>query len=137
MTSTRPRALALALALAAVLALALAACSPAAQFARDVLDTSDGATLAYLSRTEAHPPGLTFDPGPAPALGVILIARGTELEVLGIPEGVTCNATSELIDCRLGDVDARAFVYMTGRGVLANVTYRREGSTSVYQAIAR
>ena len=123
--------------LALAAALALSACAPVAQFARDIADTSDGATLAYLLRTPEHPPGLTFDPGPEPALGAILIARGTDLEVLGIPEGVVCNATDVLVDCRFGDVLERAYVYMTGRGVLANVTYRRDGDTRVYQAIAR
>jgi hypothetical protein len=130
---TRARSIALALALA----LALSSCAPVAQFARDLLDTSDGATLSYMLRTEAHPPGLAFDAGPAPALGVILIARGTELEILGVPAGVMCNATPELVDCRLGDVDERAYVYMTGRGVLASATYRREGDTRVYQTFAR
>lgn len=129
------RARSIALALAVVLT--LAACAPVAQVARDLVDTSDGAVLAYLFRTDAHPPGLTFDAGPEAALGVILIARGTELEVLGIPAGVSCNATPELVDCRLGDVDERAYVYMTGRGVIASVTYRRAGDTRVYQTFAR
>jgi len=132
---TRRRPLLLALAIAAVLA--LSACAPVAQLARDLADTSDGARLSYMLRTETNPPGLLFDAGPAPALGVILIARGTELEVLGIPEGVACNATRELVDCRLGDVQERAYVYMTGLGVIASATYRREGETRVYQAIAR
>lgn len=132
---TRARAPLIALAVAAVLA--LSACAPVAQLARDLVDTSDGATLAYLFRTDAHPPGLTFDPGPEPALSAILIARGTELEVLGIPAGVVCTATPELVDCRLGDVEARTFVYLTGRGVIASVTYRRAGETRVYQTFAR
>lgn len=119
-------------------ALALSSCAPVATLARDVLDTSDGATLSYLARTETNPPGLLFAAGPAgPALGVILIARGTELEVLGIPDGVTCNATPELVDCRLGDVPETAYVYMTGRGVIASVTYRRAEETRVYQTFAR
>jgi hypothetical protein len=125
------------LALAIAIALALSACAPVAQFARDLVDTTDGAALSYLFRTDAHPPGLTFDPGPAPAIGAILIARGTELEILGIPAGVVCNATPELVDCRLGDVEARTFVYLTGRGVIASVTYRRDGETRVYQTFAR
>lgn len=125
------------LALAAALVLALSACAPVAQFARDLVDTSDGARLSYLFRSETTLPGLVFDAGPAPALGAILIARGSELEVLGIPEGVTCNATPEIVDCRLGDVTGRAFVFLTGRGVLASVTYRREGATTVYQTFAR
>lgn len=130
----RPRMI---LALAAALALALSACAPVAQLARDVLDTSDGAALSYLTRTEAHPPGLAFDPGGAPALGAILIARGTDLAVLGFPEGVACTATPVLVDCRLGDVTERTFVYLTGRGVIASVTYRRDGETRVYQTFAR
>ncbi|MFU8868667.1 hypothetical protein [Natronococcus sp.] len=125
------------LALAAALVLVLSACAPVAQFARDVLDTSDGATLSYMLRTESTLPGLVFDAGPAPALGAILIARGSELEVLGIPDGVLCNATPELVDCRLGDVLERAYVYLTGRSVAASVTYRREGEPRVYQTFAR
>lgn len=125
------------LALAAALVLVLSACAPVAQLARDVLDTSDGATLSYLFRSETTLPGLAFDAGDAPALGAILIARGSELEVLGTPEGVACNATPEIVDCRLGDVAERSFVFLTGRNVIASVTYRREGATTVFQTFAR
>ena len=123
--------------LPAAIVLAATACVPLANFARDVVDTSDGAVLAYLERTPEHPPGLTIDPGPETALGAILIVRGDELELLSAPEGVTCTAEPTLIDCRFGDVDARTFAYLTGLDVVASLTYRREGSSTVYQTFAR
>jgi hypothetical protein len=121
----------------AALALLVSACVPLANFARDVVDTSDGATLTYLARTPDHPPGLTFTAGDEPALGAILIARGEQLEVLATPAGVTCTAEPTLVDCRLGDVETSTYVYMTGLDVVASVTYRRADATTVYQAFAR
>lgn len=123
--------------LLAIAAIALSACAPVAQFARDVLDTSDDATVSYLLRTPETLPGLAFDPGETTAFGAILVARGEELTVLGTPEGVTCTATPVLVDCRLGDRSEPTYVYLTGRGVIASVTYRRAESTTVYQAFAR
>lgn len=132
--SRRARAL---LALAAALTLAATACLPIGQIARDLADTSDGATLSYRQRTADHPSGLLFDPGPELAVGVAVVARGTAMVLIETPADATCWATDTRIDCLLGDRAEPVAIDLAGRGVLAAATYRRAGSTAVYQAIAR
>lgn len=109
--------------LAALLALVLvlSACQPAARFARDLLDTGDGATLSYVTQ------GLAFDPSNRVALGAQLVATGEDLVFLMAPPGVTCEVIqdSTRMDCDLGDVIEVTTVNLTGRAVLANVSYRR------------
>lgn len=117
--------------------LLLGACAPVAQYARDLLDTTDGATLSYVERTTTSLPGLSYDPGEGVALAAIVVARGTDLVLLGVPEGVACTATVSLIDCRLGDVSGPVLLAMTGRGVTASATWRRAGSSTVLQTFAR
>lgn len=121
-----------ALAIAAVLA--TAACAPAAGALRDLIDSSDGATLTF----RAGPPsGVDFNPGAEPALGVVVVATGTDLVLIAAPAGAQCTATAEVIDCRLGDVTELTPLDLTGRGVLASATYRRPGSNTVRQTFAR
>lgn len=132
MNRTRPILL-----LIAAATLLLAACAPVAQYARDLLDTSDGATLSYVNRSTDTLPGLAYDPGDAVALAVVLVARGSDLVLLEAPEGTECTATPVLIDCRLGDVNAPVLVALTGRQVVASATWRRAGSTAVLQTFAR
>jgi hypothetical protein len=128
------RRLALALALLALLA---TACVPVANLGRDLIDTGDGATLVYIER------GLRFDPdatGDArTALGVVLVATGEALTLLSAPDGATCTVQSAdtILDCRLGDVTEPVTVHLTGRGVLASVTYRRADSTMPRIVFAR
>ena len=123
----------LALALAAVIA--LTGCLPFAQFARDLLDSSDGATLTYVMRSPETLPGLRFDPDGRPALGVVLVATGSDLTFLGVSaparDGFGCalDDARVTLDCRLGDVTEPITVYLTGAGVLADASYRREGSS--------
>lgn len=128
---------ALFLAIAAATVLALAACAPVASFGRDLLDSGDGATLAFHQATEVDPPGVTFNPDGRPALGVIVVATGTQLVLHTHPPNAVCTSTPELIDCRLGDLTEPATIGMTGRGVLASATYRRPESNNVRQTFAR
>lgn len=130
---TRGRLLILAIAAA----LFAGACAPVATFVRDTIDSSDGATLAYVQATPETLSGVLFDPDGRPALGVIIIARGTELELLAYPDGATCAASSTLIDCRLGDLSEPIAVSLAGRGVIASATYRREGANTVRQIFAQ
>ena len=118
-------------------ALLASACAPVATFVRDTIDTSDGATLAYVQASAETLSGVLFDPAGEVALGVILVARGTELELLAYPDGATCAASSTLIDCRLGDLSEPTAVSLAGRGVIASATYRREGANTVRQIFAR
>lgn len=124
--------------LALALALALAGCAPFAQFARDLMDSSDGATLTYVLRDASTLPGLRFDPDGRPALGVVLVATGTNLTLLAAPDGA-CSLDDEraTLDCRLGDVREPITVNLTGAGVLANASYRREGSSVPRVTFAR
>lgn len=117
----------------AALALALVACAPVAGVARDLLDSRDGATLAYV----VEPPGLRFDPGGEPALGVIVVATGAELRLVTFPAGAACTETPERVRCDLGELSAPQVVGLVGRGVLASATYRRADSPAVRQTFAR
>jgi hypothetical protein len=126
------------LALALALAITLAGCVPFAQFARDLMDSSDGATLTYVLRTPTTDPGLRFDPDGRLALGVVLTATGANLTLLSAPEGAcTLNEARANLDCRLGDVLDAVTVHLTGASVLANASYRREGSTVPLITFAR
>lgn len=125
------------LALIAAAAILMTGCLPVAQLARDILDTTDGAVLSYVQRSTDTLPGLAYDPGDQVALGVIIVARGTDLQLLAVPEGATCTATAQLIDCRLGDVQGLTLVPLTGRQVVASATWRRHGSPTVLQTFAR
>ncbi len=128
---------ALARTLLAAAILATAGCAPIAHFARDLLDTSDGATLSFRQRTPEHPSGVLFDPAGRPALGTIVVATGRDLTLVAFPDGASCSATDTVIDCRLGDVDEPTAISLTGRNVIASATYRRDGSTTVLQVFAR
>ncbi len=121
--------------LALALAVALTACLPFAQFARDLMATSDGATLSYAFRTPTTDPGLRFDPGGRPALGVILDATGTNLTLLSAPATATCVLDDDRrgLNCRLGLVLEPVTVHLTGSGVLGFATYRREGISTPYR----
>ena len=127
----------LTLALIATAALLLTACAPVASWARDLVDTTDGATLAYVQRSTSSLPGLKYDPGEQVALAVIIVARGSDLQLLAVPEGAVCEASPQLIDCRLGDVTTATLVPLTGRQVIASATGRRPGSPTVLQTFAR
>lgn len=118
--------------LAAVLAVALllSSCAPAAAYFRDLAERADGATLSYLTD------GLGFDSGPTAALGVIVIAIGDNLVLVEAPEGSQCAVEADLLDCRLGDVEGRVAILLTGEDVVASATYRRDGP-KVYQVFAR
>ena len=128
------RALILALLAAALL---LTSCAPVAAWGRDLIDTTDGATLSYVQRADDQLPGLRFDPADQVALAVIIVARGSDLQLLAYPDGADCTATSTTLDCRLGDVSAATDINLTGRQVIASATWRRDGSTRVLQTFAR
>ena len=115
------------------LVLVLSACQPAARFARDLLDTGDGATLSYVTQ------GLAFDPDGRVALGAQLVATGENLALLMAPTGVTCEViqSGTRLDCDLGDVTEIVTVNLTGLGVLANASYRREGDSVPKVVFAR
>lgn len=125
------------LALIAAATILLSGCLPVANLARDLLDTTDGATLSYVQRSTDTLPGLAYDPGDQVALGVIIVARGTDLQLLAVPEGAACTATPALIDCRLNEVASLTLVPLTGRQVVASATWRRHGSSTVLQTFAR
>lgn len=59
------------------------------------------------------------------------------MALLGVPDGASCTLAGEEIDCRLGNVVAPTTVHLTGRGVVANVSWRRPGSSVVYLIFAR
>lgn len=130
----------------AIAALLLTACVPFARIARDLLDTSDGATLHYVDATDATLPGLRFDPAGA-AYDALLVATGTDLIVLAVPENASCTiaADSRRMDCPLGFTDAsgRRFldepitIHLSGGSVLANASYRRAGSNIPLVTYAR
>lgn len=126
-----------ALILALAAALLLSACAPVASWGRDLLDTTDGATLSYVQRSDDQLPGLRYDPGDQVALAVIIVARGSDLQLLAYPDGADCTVTSTTLDCRLGDVASTVDVSLTGRQVVASATWRRDGSTRVLQTFAR
>lgn len=109
----------------------LTACPPIAQAVVDVSERNDDASLTYVTQ------GIAFDPGSSAALGAILIIQGTNLSLLSVPEGAECNLAEDEIDCRLGTVQNRTTVGLTGQGVIANVTWRRAGSATVYLLFAR
>lgn len=111
--------------------LLLSSCAPVASVGRDVVERTDGATLAYVDQ------GLAFDAGETTAFGVILVARGEQLVLLASPEGATCSVEADVLDCRLGDVTGVATVNLTGLSVVASATYRRDGANAVYQVFAR
>ena len=111
---------------------ALAACAPVAQVVADTIERSDGATLAYVFEGEPGGPGIAFDPGSATALGVIVRGEADEFTLLSIPDGATCEVTTTLFDCRLGDVTDTTLIGVTGTNVTANATWRRAGGTTVY-----
>lgn len=110
--------------IALTLAFTLSACLPVAEWGRDLLDTSDGATLIYVTQ------GLQFHPGESVALSTQLVATGESLMLLATPEGATCEVLAEAtrIDCDLGDVMEAVTVNLSGFGVLANASYRRVGA---------
>ena len=111
--------------------LLLTSCAPAAAYLRDLTERVDGATLSYLQD------GLGFDPGPKEAVGVIIVAIGEDLVLVEAPEGASCTLDVDLLDCRLGDVSERVAILLSGVDVVANATYRRDGSSQVYQVFAR
>lgn len=119
-----------ALGLIAILLLTASACAPFAQFTRDLLDSSDGATLTFVMRTPETEPGIRFDPDGRPALTVVIVATGDNLTLLRAPDDATCtvNEARMVLDCRIPRVDEPVTVYLTGARVLANASYRREGS---------
>lgn len=115
----------------ALVVLALASCAPIAQVIADGIERNDGASLTYVEW-----PGLAFDPGPSPARGVIVRAEGDDLALLFVPDGATCTVTATQLDCRLGTVTEVTTVGVSGRGVVANATWRRVGPT-VFLTFAR
>lgn len=114
----------------------LAACAPVAEGLADLVERNDGAALTYVLTGQADGPGLAFDPGPELARGVIVRAEGDDLQLLSVPEGATCTVTTTTLDCRLGDVTTTTTVGLTGGGVVANATWRRAGSSTVYLTFA-
>lgn len=116
--------------LTAALALLATACAPVAGELARAIDNRDGATLTFVHQ------GLAFDPGPAPALGVIVRAEGDQLQLLAVPDGATCTVTTTQFDCRLGTVTTTTTIGLTGRAVVANATWRRNGATTVHITFA-
>lgn len=114
-----------------VLAVALSACAPAAGWIRDRLDSGD-ATLSY---TEV---GALFDPGTAPAYGVHVLIRGSELELkleqpaLGLEK--LCNVSEErrYMDCSLGTVREPLEIRVSGKGWIGSASYTREPTGLVW-----
>ena len=121
----------------AVLVLLLGACAPVAEGLADLVERNDGAALTYVLASEPGGPGLAFEPGPELARGVIVRAEGESLTLLAIPEQAECTVTTTTLDCRLGDVEATTTIGLTGLGVVANATWRRAGSSTVYLTFAR
>lgn len=126
-----------ALILSLIAAVVLGACAPVANLLVDLTERSDGATLTYVLRDAPGGPGLAFDPDGRTARRVIVRAEGDELALLAVPDGATCTVTTTSLDCRLGDVTEVTVVNLTGLGVVANATYRRAGSSTVYLTTAR
>jgi len=114
--------------LALTLAVGLSACVPVANVARDILERADGASVAYLVD------GVGFDSGEQAARGVILLIVGDELVLVEQPTSGECTLDVDVIDCRLGDVEGRVTVSVTGMDILASATFRRPGASTVYQA---
>lgn len=104
--------------LALAILLALSACTPAAAWLRDRLDSGD-ATLAYVEH------GVQFDPAGAAAYGVHLTLRGTDLVLIDGPESCVVDETAAYLDCSLGTVLVRVTVHLSGRGVIGSATYTR------------
>src|SRR5690606_19346371 len=103
----------------------------------DGIDNSDGASLTYVLADMPNGPGLEFDPGLEMARGVIVRADGENLALLTVPEGVTCTVVTDQIDCRLGDVEERVVIGLTGADVTANATWRRTGNSQVSLTFAK
>lgn len=112
--------------LLAVVLLVTAACAPVAQTIVDAIDNSDGATLTYVTQ------GIEFDPAGSLARGVVFRAEGDTLTLLGAPNHVTCSITGARLECFLGNVSEPMTINMTGTNIVANVTYRRVGSSKIY-----
>ena len=114
-----------------LLALLVTSCAPVAGVITDLITRSDGATLSYVHQ------GLEFDPGEQVAVGVIVRAEGENLALLSTPDGATCTMVSGAqLDCRLGDVTEPVTIGLTGRGVVANASWRRSTGSSVYLVFA-
>lgn len=118
------------IALIGLLVTFLASCAPLAQVVADKLERSDGATLEYVTR------GVEFNPDGRAALGVIIRAEGDELQLISVPQG-ECVMTATTADCRLGEVTDVVKVGLTGKNVVANATWRREGASTVYLTFAQ
>jgi len=123
-----------ALLLAVVAAVTLTGCSVLIPAVVPAIERNDDAALTYV--LDRQPRGLEFDPGSAPALGVIVRAEGDDLQLLTAPDGATCTVAADRLDCRLGDVTEPAFIGLSGRSVVANATWRRAGSNAVYLVFA-
>lgn len=122
--------------LLAPLLLLLSACAPVAGVIGGLVERNDGAALTYVLRGQEGGPGLAFDPGPAQARGVIIRAEGDDLALLSVPKGATCTVVTTKLDCRLGTVAEPVIVGLSGGGVVASATWRRNTAT-VYHLIAR
>lgn len=120
----------------AVLVLLVGACAPIAGGAAGLIEKNDGAALTYVLATQEGGPGLAYDPGPMLARGVIIRAEGDDLQLLSVPEGATCTVTTTTLDCRTPIVDEVIIIGLTGQGVVANATWRRAGSGTVYLTFA-
>jgi len=105
--------------LAVLLAAALSACTPAAGWLRDRLDSGEGATLAFVEH------GVQFDPGGSTAFGVHVTLRGESLALLDSQPACEVSEDTQYIDCSLGDVTSPVTVSLTGRGVIGSATYTR------------
>lgn len=111
-------------------ALVLAACTPIANVGRVIVERNDGAQVEILTD------GIGVHPGERTALDTILIAIGDDLELGTVPENAVCTIEVDVLDCRLGDLDGPVVIFVTGSDVNASITYRRQGSSVPYHAIA-
>lgn len=121
------------LVLLAALIFSLTACTPVAVTLSKLVEHNDGARLTYVLADQPEGPGLAFHPGDSLARGVIIRADGENLELLSFPENATCTIAATELDCRLGDVSDLTFIGLTGDGVIAFASWRREGSSTVYR----
>lgn len=114
---------------AVLLSAALVGCAPVADVVADAIERGDGATLSYVTG------GLTFDPGETGTRGVVLVAEGEGLRLTAATRG--CVVTQEILKCTLGVVSEPLTVHVSGKNVLASVTYRRLTASTLYFVFAR
>lgn len=104
---------------AALVALMATACTPAASWLRDQLDTGGPASLTY---TEG---GVTFDPGGIPAYQVHVTLRAAATIETTDPTQPCIVTDARYLDCDLGTVDMPVTIKASGQGIIASAVYTR------------